>query len=343
MIALLRTLTHGLLSCFRDRASLQLEIMALRHQLEALSRQNRRRVRLSPWDRAFWALLYCIWSGCLDAVVIVKPDTVVRWHRKGFRLYWTWKSRPRRRGRPEISAEMKALIRRMSRENPLWGAPRIHGELLKLGFRISQATVSKYMIRHPKPPSQSWPTFLCNHANCLVGIDFFVVPTLTFRILFVFIVLHHARRHIVHINVTAHPTSLWTAQQVREAFPWETAPNYLIRDRDRTYGKVFRDRLQAMQIEDVLIARRSPWQNAYAERVIGSLRRECLDHVIVLSESHLLRILRSYLAYYHQSRTHLSLQKDCPEPRLVQPPNQGRIVSLPQVGGLHHRYERIVA
>jgi transposase InsO family protein len=238
---------------------------------------------------------------------------------------------------------MKALIRRMSRENPLWGAPRIHGELLKLGFRISQATVSKYMIRHPKPPSQSWRTFLCNHANCLVGIDFFVVPTLTFRILFVFIVLHHARRHIVHINVTTHPTALWTAQQVREAFPWETAPNYLIRDRDRTYGKVFRDRLQAMQIEDVLIARRSPWQNAYAERVIGSLRRECLDHVIVLSESHLLRILRSYLAYYHQSRTHLSLQKDCPEPRLVQPPNQGRIVSLPQVGGLHHRYERIVA
>lgn len=212
------------------------------------------------------------------------------------------------------------------------GLPHLPGR----GFEIHDPT-------HPKPTSQCWRTFLRNHANFLVGIDFFVVPTLTFRILFVFIVLHHARRHIIHIKVTAHPTSQWTAQQIREAFPWETAPVYLIRDRDRTYGKVFCDRLQAMHIEEILIAPRSPWQNAYAERVIGSIRREFLDHVIVLSEDHLLRILRSYLTYYHQSRTHLSLQKDCPELRLVQPPNQGRIVSFPQVGGLHHRYERIAA
>lgn len=343
MISLLRTLTHGLLSSFRDRASLQLENMALRHQLEALIRQNRGRVRLSPWDRAFWVLLYRVWSGCLDAVVIVKPGTVVRWHRKGFRLYWTWKSRPRKRGRPEISAEVKALVRRMSQENPLWGAPRIHGELLKLGIEIAQATVSKYMPRRTKPPSQSWQAFLRNHASCLVGVDFLVVPTLTFRILFVFIVLHHARRRIVHTNVTAHPTAVWTAQQIREAFPWETAPVYLIRDRDRTYGKVFHSRARAMHIEEVLIAPRSPWQKAYAERVIGSIRRDCLDHVIVLSESHLRRILWSYLTYYHQSRTHLSLDKDCPEPRLVQPQSMGKVVSFPQVGGLHHRYQRMAA
>ncbi len=288
-------------------------------------------------------MLYRFWSGCLDAVVIVKPDTVVRWHRKGFRLYWTWKSRPRQRGRPGISAKVKALIRRMSRENPLWGAPRIHGELLKLGIEVSQATFSKYMMRHPKPPSQSWRTFLQNHACCLVGVDFFVVPTLTFRFLFVFIALHHARRRIAHVNVTVHPTSQWASQQIREAFPWETVPRYLIRDRDRTYGEVFRSRLRAMGIEQVLIAPRSPWQNAYAERVIGSIRRECLNHVIVLSESHLRRILRSYLDYYHSSRTHLSLDKDCPEPRLVQPPELGRIVALPQLGGLHHLYERMAA
>jgi putative transposase len=268
---------------------------------------------------------------------------VVGWHRKSFRLYWTWKSRPRRRGRPEISAEVKALIRRMSRENHLWGAPRIHGELLKLGIDISQATVSKYMIRHPKPPSQNWRTFLQNHACYLVGVDFFVVPTLTFRILFVFIVLHHARRHIVHVNVTAHPTALWTAQQIREAFPWDTTPRHVIRDRDRTYGKVFQARLQAMNIEEVLIGPRSPWQNPFAERVIGSIRRECLDHVIVLGESHLRRILKSYLTYYHQSRTHLSLEKDCPAPRLVQPPSMGKVIAFPEVGGLHHRYERIAA
>jgi len=231
----------------------------------------------------------------------------------------------------------------MSRENPLWGAPRIHGELLKLGFEIAQATVSKYMIRHPKPPSQAWRTFLQNHACCLVGVDFFVVPTLAFRILFVFIVLHHTRRHIINVNVTAHPTSQWTAQQIREAFPWDTTPRYLIRDRDRTYGKVFQARLQAMSIEELLVAPRSPWQNPFVERVIGTIRRDCLDHVVVLGESHLRQILKAYLTYYHQSRTHLSLEKDCPAPRLVQPPSMGKVIAFPEVGGLHHRYERIAA
>jgi putative transposase len=343
MIALLRALVHGLVSSFRGRASLQLEIMALRHQLEALQRQNRGRVRLSPLDRACWSLLYRFWPRCLDAIVIVKPDTVVSWHRKGFRLYWTWKSQSRKRGRPETSAEAKMLICRMSRENPLWGAPRIHGELRKLGIEISQATVSRYMIRHPKPPSQRWHSFLKNHACCIVGVDFFVVPTLTFRILFVFIVLHHARRQIVHVGVTAHPASHWAAQQIREAFSWESTPEHLVRDRDRSYGKAFCSRLQAMGIKEVLIAPRAPWQNAHAERVIGSIRRECLDHVIVVNERHLRRVLRSYLAYYHKSRTHLSLDKDCPDPRPVQPPGPGKIVALPQLGGIHHRYERLAA
>jgi hypothetical protein len=214
---------------------------------------------------------------------------------------------------------------------------------MKLGIHVSQATVSKYMTQHHKPPSQSWRSFLQNQSCCLVGVDFFVVPTLTFRILFVFIVLHHARRHIIHINVTSHPKSQWAAQQIREAFPWETAPRYLIRDRDRTYGKVFRTRLRAMQIEEVLIAHRSPWQNAYVERVIGSIRRECLDPVIVIGESHLRRVLRSYLIYYHKTQTHLALDKDCPEPRFMQPPDRGKIIAFPQVGELHHRYERMAA
>ncbi len=343
----MRKILLYLLDCvfsnFRSRAALQLEIIALRHQLEVLQRTRPARVRLTRLDRMFWLLLYRLWPRCLDAVVFVKPETVIAWHRKGFRALWTWKSRPRRRGRPPLPAEVRTLIRRMSRENPLWGAPRLHGELLKLGIEISQATVSKYMIRHPKPPSQIWKTFRRNHVGCLASIDFFVVPTATFRLLFVFVVLHHERRRIVHFGVTAHPTSLWVSQQIREAFPWETAPRYLIRDRDGSYGAVFRSRVQAMGINEVLTAPRSPWQNAYAERVIGTIRRECLDHVVTLSERHLGRILSSYFDYYHRSRTHLSLEKDCPEPRLVHPPDAGEVIAFPQVGGLHHRYERLAA
>ncbi len=343
----MRKILLYLLDCvirnFRSRAALQLEIIVLRHQLEVLQRTRPTRVRLTRLDRMFWLFLYRLWPRCLDAVVIVKPETVIAWHRKGFRAFWAWKSRPRRRGRPPVPAEVRTLIRRMTRENPLWGAPRVHGELLKLGIEISQAAVSKYMIRHPKPPSQTWRTFLWNHVDCLASIDFFVVPTATFRLLFVFIVLHHERRRIVHFGVTAHPTSLWASQQLREAFPWETAPRYLIRDRDGSYGAVFRSRLEAMGITEVLTAPRSPWQNAYVERVIGTIRRECLDHVIVLSEGHLRRILSSYFDYYHRSRTHLSLEKDCPEPRLVHPPDAGKVIAFPQVGGLHHRYERLAA
>ncbi len=334
---------HGLLSGLRTRIDLQLEVMALRHQLEVLRNGQRTHARLTRLDRVFWVLLYRLWARCLDGVVIVTPETVVRWHRLGFRAFWSRKSRPRGRGRPPVPADIKNLIRRISRDNVLWGAPRIHGELLKLGIEISQAAVSKYMMRHPKLPSQAWRTFLRNHLACLASIDFFVVPTATFRLLFVFIVLQHRCRQILHFGVTTNPTSEWTSQQIREAFPWNTAPRYLIRDRDASYGGVFRSRLKAMEIIEVLSAPRSPWQNAYAERVIGSIRRECLNHVIVLNKHHLRRLLLSYLEYYHRSRTHLSLEKDCPEPRPVQPPNQGEIIAFPQVGGLHYRYERRAA
>jgi transposase InsO family protein len=225
----------------------------------------------------------------------------------------------------------------------LWGAPRIHGELLKLGIDVSQATVTRYMVRHPKPPSQTWRTFLDNHVGGLVSIDFFVVPTATFAVLFVIIVLRHERRRIEHFGVTAHPTADWVAQQIREAFPWNTAPRYLIRDRDGAYGQSFRSTVMAVGVEEVVTAPRSPWQNPYVERLIGSVRRECLNHVIVLNERHLRRILVSYLDYYHRSRTHLSLGKDTPEGRSVQSSGTGKVVAFPQVGGLHHRYERLAA
>jgi transposase InsO family protein len=276
-------------------------------------------------------------------LVIVKPETVVGWHRKGFRLFWTWKSRRRRGGRPTVPRDVRDLIHLMSRQNPLWGAPRIHGELLKLGIDVSQATVSKYMAKLPRPPSQTWRTFLRNHMHCSASMDFFVLPTATFRLLFVFIVLHHERRRIGHFSVTAHPTASWVKQQITEAFPWDTAPRYVIRDRDSVYGAVVRNRIKVMGIEGVVTAPRSPWQNPFVERVIGSIRRECLNHVIVLNERHLRQILASYFDYYHHSRTHLSLDKDCPDRRSVQLADEGKIVAFPQVGGLHHRYERLAA
>ena len=231
----------------------------------------------------------------------------------------------------------------MSRENPLWGAPKIHGELLKLGIDIGETSMSKYMIRRGRPPSQTWKTFLTNHISSMVSVDFFTVPTIRFQFLYVFLVLAHDRRRIIHFAVTAHPTAEWTAQQLREAFPWESAPGYLLRDRDRIFGEHFVAQVNAMGIKQVLSAPRSPWQRAYIERVIGTIRRECLDHMIVFSEQCLYQHLESFIDYYHRSRTHLALEKDSPEPRPIQPPEAGRIIALPQVGGLHHRYERRVA
>ena len=231
----------------------------------------------------------------------------------------------------------------MSRDNVGWGAPRIHGELMMLGINVSQATVAKYMIRHRKPPSQTWRKFLNNHVKGLVSIDFFTVPTATFRILYVLLVLSHERRQVVHFNVTENPNATWTAQQIIEAFPFDPAPKYLLRDRDKIYGAKFRSRVQSLGIEEVLTAPRSPWQSPYVERLIGSIRRECLDHIIVLNEHHLKQKLHSYLDYYHSARTHLSLNKQCPRPRQVQPPERGNVVALPHLGGLHHEYFRRAA
>jgi putative transposase len=342
MAAMLTLILIGLFRVVRTHRALMLENLALRHQLAVLQR-TARRPRLRPSDRLFWILLSHLWHGWAEALAIVQPDTVIRWQRAGFRLVWTWKSRRHGPGRPAVAHEIRTLIRRMAAANPLWGAPRIHGELQKLGLDISQATVSKYVVRHRTPPSQTWRTFLRNHVGSLVSVDFFVVPTVLFRVLFVFVVLAHDRRRVLHVNVTEAPTAQWTAQQLAEAFPWETAPRYLLRDRDGVYGAVFASRAHALGIQEVTIAPRSPWQNPYVERLIGTLRRDCLDHIVVLNENHLRRLLRDYLLYYHHARTHLSLDKDAPEPRLVEHPDQGGIVEIPMVGGLHHRYTRRAA
>jgi transposase InsO family protein len=250
-------------------------------------------------------------------LTIVRPETLLRWHRAGFRCYWRWKSR-RRGGRPQIETELRALIRRMSIENQLWGAPRIHGELLKLGFEVAQSSVAKYMIKRRGPPSQGWRTFLRNHAEDIAAMDLFVVPTIGFDLLYAYIIVRLYRRELIWISVTTHPTAEWVARQITEAFPWNEAPRYMIRDRDRIYGAVVTRRLRAMGIRDKPIAPSSPWQNVFAERLIGSIRRECVDHIIVLGEAHLRRILKSYADYYNGARTHRSLNKDAPVSRAVQ-------------------------
>ena len=339
MIALVLT---SLFRAVRSQRALMLENLALRHQLAVLQR-TAPRPRLRPSDRVFWILLSRLWRGWAEVVAIAQPETVIRWQRSGFRLCWTWKSRRPGPGRPTVAPEVRALIRRMAEANPLWGAPRIHGELQKVGVTISQATVSKYLVRRRRPPSQTWRTFLANHVGTLVSVDFFMVPTVLFKVVFVFVVLAHERRRVVHVNVTDAPTAQWTAQQLVEAFPWDPAPRYLLRDRDAVYGAVFSSRVRSLGMQEVKIAPRSPWQNPYVERLIGTLRHDCLDHVVVLNERHLRRVLHAYLAYYHGARTHLSLDKEAPEPRPVERPDRGRIVETPLVGGLHHRYTRRAA
>ncbi len=323
----------------RDRAELAAENLALRQQL-AILEQRSKRPRLRKRDRIFWVWLSRLWRGWRSVLAIVQPETVLRWHQQGFRLYWRWKSRTGKVGRPRIDAEIRSLIRRMSRENPLWGTPRIRSELRLLGYETSKATVDKYKVRHRKPPSQTWRTFLDNHVRDIVAVDFLTVSTATFRILFAFVVLRHDRRRVLHFNVTAHPTAEWTAQQIIEAFPEDHAPRFLIRDRDSIYGTLFQERAEHMGIEQVVIAYRSPWQPPYVERLIGSIPRECLDHFIVLNERHLLRILRAYFDYYHHARAHLSLDRNSPVARDVESPDRGKVIAIPQLGGLHHRYRR---
>lgn len=332
-----------LFALFKTSAELRLENLALRHQLGVLRRSAPKRLKLRPADRILWVWLRRVWADWKSALLIVQPETVIAWHRKGFRLYWTWRVRRGKPGRPALPREIRDLIRTMSRNNPLWGAPRIHGELLKLGIEITEPTVAKYMLRHRKPPSQTWRTFLDNHVKSMVSVDFFTVPTICFQRLYVFLVLAHDRRRILQFGVTAHPTAEWTVQQLRNAFPWESAPRYLLRDRDRIFGEEFVRQVEAMGIKQVLSAPRSPWQRAYVERLIGSIRRECLDHIIVFSERSLRRTLSAYCGYYHNWRTHLSLDKDAPEARRVQPLSEGKVVEMPEVGGLHHHYERRAA
>jgi putative transposase len=339
---LFSTFFTSFFAAFRTRAALQLEILALRHQIGVLQ-SSVKRPQLTPADRFLWIWLCAIWNDWRSGIFLVKASTVIGWHRKGFRLFWTWKIRGGKPGRPAVPKGIRDLIRTMSRENPFWGAPRIHGELLKLGINVGETSVNKYRVRHRKPPPQTWKTFLENHVQSMVSIDFFTVPTVRFQILYVFLVLAHERRRILHFAVTAHPTAEWTAHQWREAFPWDTAPRYLLRDRDRLFGKDFVDQVKAMGIKQVLSAPRSLWQRASVERVIGTIRRECLDHVIVFNQTSLSRHPQSFFDYYHDTRCHLALNKDAPGERPVQRPEQGSVVSLPQVGGLHHRYERRAA
>ncbi len=336
----------GLLACFgaffRSRYNLGLEILALRHQVAVLKRKHPR-ARLRIEDRIFWILLRRAWPAWNRVLVIVKPETVVAWHRAGFRLFWRLRSRSKSVGRPIIDAEIRALIRRMVEENPTWGSPRVHGELLKLGFEVSERTVTRY-LRCLSPRDQArmlWAAFLRNHREVITAMDFFTVPTLTFRVLYCFFAIEHGRRRIVHFNVTEHPTGAWIVQQLREAFPESCPYRYAILDRDGKFGEEIADLLTGSGVSRARTSPASPWQNGVAERWIGSCRRELLDHIIVLNDIHLRRLIREYVSYYHADRIHDSLEKDTPSRRPVstKPGRSARLVSWPRIGGLHHRYE----
>ena len=276
MVALIYFVLTVLASPFKSKSRLEAENAALRHQLIVVRRKVRARARLSNNDRWFFVQLYRWFPSILDVLTIIRPETLVSWHRAGFRRYWRWKSRPRG-GRPQIEITLRGLIRKMSMDNLLWGAPRIHGELLRLGSEVVQSTVAKYMVKRRGPPSQGWRTFLRNHAPDIAAMDLVVVPTIGFRMLYGFVIMRLDRRDLVWINITSNPTAEWVARQITEAFPWDSAPGYIIRDRGRIYGAVVTRRLRAMGIRDKPIAPASPWQNGFAERLIGSIRRECLD------------------------------------------------------------------
>jgi transposase InsO family protein len=338
MIGLFCFVLAVLASPFKSKGRLVAENAVLRHQLIVLRRRVRGRVQPADSDRWFLVQMYRWFPSILTVVTIVRPETLVRWHRAGFRRYWRWKSNARG-GRPRIESELRTLIRQMSSENQLWGAPRIHGELLKLGFSVAQSTVAKYMVKRLGPPSQGWKTFLRNHAPDIAAMDLFVVPTIGFKLLYGFVIVRLDRRDLVWINVTTNPTAEWVARQITEAFPWDGAPGYMIRDHDRIYGAVVTRRLRAMGIRDKPIVPASPWQNGFAERLIGSIRRECLDHAIICGQAHLRRVLKSYADYYNRFRTHRSLNKDAPVPRSVQ--RTAVIRSRAILGGLHHHYGRI--
>lgn len=338
---MLYLIVRSLMAGFQTRQSLVLENLALRHQVQVL-RRGGKRPRIKNEDRALWVLLSRLWRDWRLSILMVKPDTVIKWHRAGFRAYWRFRSRTRRHGRPQLTLEERELIRQLARQNPLWGAPRIHGELEMLGLVVSQATVTKYMKQVKPSPSQGWTTFLKNHAREMVSIDHFTVPT-ALKTLNVLLILSHDRRKILGYEVTDAPTGAWAADQVIEALDFEGAPELLLRDQDKKFGAEFNAGLEDAGIRQVLSAYRCSWQNGYVERAIGTIRRECLDHVIIFNARHLKAVLDEYVAYYNKSRTHLGIEKDCPVSRLVENPDAGEIVALPVLGGLHHRYTRRAA
>jgi len=342
IVTLFRHLVGWAVSAVHSRDDLILENLALRQQLLALHSKRPRR-RLTSLHKLFWVLLRRLWSKWERPLILVTPRTVVGWHRAGFRLYWTWVSRVRRvGGRRRVSEEVRALIFRMAAENPTWGAPRIHGELLKLGFDLSEPTVSRWLRRVPRTPdpAKRWLTFLRNHREAIVGMDFFTVPTLTFGILYCFFIIGHDRRKILRFSVTRNPNALWVVQQLREAWAYKQPHRFMLFDRDSKFGTDVISAVKGLGSQPIRTAFRSPWQNGVAERWVGSCRRDLLDHVIVLNEQHLKRLMTEYVRYYHEDRTHLGLEKDTPRgrPTAIRYGTDGTIHSFPRLGGLHHRY-----
>lgn len=343
MLRSLRLSLALLYDAIRSRRNLLLENLALRQQLAVLTSRHPQS-RLTTPDRLFWVILRRYWPGWKQALLIVNPETVVRWHRAGFKLYWRWISRKRvPRSRKSTSRELRELIFRMVTENPTWGSPRIHGELKMLGFDISERTVLRWMRKAPRSPepAKRWAAFLSNHREAIAAMDFFTVPTLTFGVLYCFFVIAHDRRRILHFNVTRHPTSAWVSQQLREAFPYDTVPKYLLHDRDSIFNTDVVETIRTIGLKSVRTAFKSPWQNGIAERFVGCCRRDLLDHVIVLNEWHFKRLMRDYIRYFHEDRTHLGLAKDTPAGRAKEsnPSASCRVVPWPRLGGLHHRYQ----
>jgi transposase InsO family protein len=343
MLCSLRLVVVLFTRLFSSRRDLLLENLALRQQLSVF-KQKLPLPRFAATDKLFWVVLKRFWEGWSRALILVQPETVVRWHRAGFKLYWTWLSRHRRpAGRKCVSRELRALIFRMVNENRPWGAPRILGELKMLGFDVSERTVLRWMRKKPRnpEPTKNWVAFLSNHREAIAAMDFFTVPTLNFGLLYCFFVISHDRRRILHFNVTKHPTSAWVSQQLREAFPYASAPKYLVFDRGANFHEEVIETVKNFGIQPTRTSFRSPWQNGVAERWVGNCRRDLLDHVIVLNERHLKRLLNEYVRYYHDDRTHLSLAKETPLAReaVRRSDVESRIIAIPKLGGLHHRYD----
>jgi putative transposase len=344
MLCQLRLLVIVLVRILYARRNLLLENLALRQQLLVM-KQRYPRPQISTSDKLFWVILRRLWPECTHALILVQPETVVRWHRAGFKLYWTWLSRRQvRAGRKCVSKELRDLIFRMVEENSTWGAPRIHGELKMLGFDLSERTVSRWMRRAPRStePARRWAAFLSNHREAIAAMDFFTVPTLTFGVLYCFFVIAHDRRRILQCQVTSHPGSAWVIQQLREAFPYDSAPGYLIFDRGPQFNGEVSETVKSFGIEPKRTSFRSPWQNGIAERWVGTCRRDLLDHVIVLNVRHLKRLMKEYVRYYLEDRTHLALEKGTPAGREAREhPGIGhKVTSMPRLGGPHHRYDR---